>query len=387
MGRHSKPSSSSISVAKIAVTGAVIGTGSIGMAAVAHAASDAEWDTVARCESSGNWAINTGNGYQGGLQFSPGTWLGYGGGQYASAAHLASRDEQIAVAEKVLAGQGRGAWPVCGRGLSGPTPRSLSSQTTMKTAAFSTDAAMPAAAPELAPEIAAAPELAPEIAPAPELAPEIAAAPELAPTPEDLPAVPAPDAPAVDVPATDVPVAVEVQTIAVGEDATQNPAPIAETVAIDDQAGAVAADLPAAAAVPAAQPATIPASHPGATAPQVVPTTSTPATSTTAVNATAAGTTAAGTTTALAAGQTGVPHLPSPNNPPPGTSDVPVGETGNANVSYLKDLWHAVQNQEIDRNDLLLALASRSLNTPVQSDADPAPVTVEAAAADVAAAN
>ena len=95
------------------------------MAAQAQAATDAEWDTVARCESSGNWAINTGNGYQGGLQFAPSTWLGFGGGQYASAAHLASRDEQIAIAEKVLAGQGKGAWPVCGRGLSGPIPRDV----------------------------------------------------------------------------------------------------------------------------------------------------------------------------------------------------------------------------------------------------------------------
>ena len=124
-GRHRKPSTSSVSVAKLAVTGAVIGGGSIGLAAQAQAASDSEWDTVAACESSGNWAINTGNGYQGGLQFAPSTWLGYGGGEFASAAHLASRDEQIAIAEKVLAGQGKGAWPVCGRGLSGPTPRDL----------------------------------------------------------------------------------------------------------------------------------------------------------------------------------------------------------------------------------------------------------------------
>ncbi len=125
MGRHSKPSNSSAGVAKIAVTGAIIGSGSVALAAQAQAAPDSEWDAVARCESSGNWAINTGNGYQGGLQFSPSTWLGYGGGQFASAANMASRDQQIAIAEKVLAGQGRGAWPVCGRGLSGPTPRNL----------------------------------------------------------------------------------------------------------------------------------------------------------------------------------------------------------------------------------------------------------------------
>ena len=125
MGRHSKPSTPSVNVAKIAVTGAVLSGGALGLAAQSQAATDTEWDTVARCESSGNWAINTGNGYQGGLQFSPGTWSGYGGSQFAAAANMASRDQQIAIAEKVLAGQGKGAWPVCGRGLSGPTPRNV----------------------------------------------------------------------------------------------------------------------------------------------------------------------------------------------------------------------------------------------------------------------
>jgi hypothetical protein len=124
-GRHRKPTTSSFSVAKFAITGAVIGGSSVGLAAGAQAATDNEWEVVAACESSGNWAINTGNGYQGGLQFAPSTWLGFGGGEFASAAHLATRDEQIAVAEKVLAGQGKGAWPVCGRGLSGPTPREV----------------------------------------------------------------------------------------------------------------------------------------------------------------------------------------------------------------------------------------------------------------------
>jgi len=73
------------------------------------------WDAIARCESGGNWHINTGNGFYGGLQFTYGTWLGYGGGAYAPRADLASREQQIAVAERVLAGQGIGAWPVCGR--------------------------------------------------------------------------------------------------------------------------------------------------------------------------------------------------------------------------------------------------------------------------------
>ncbi|WP_324273143.1 transglycosylase family protein [Blastococcus brunescens] len=76
-----------------------------------------DWDAVAQCESGGNWSINTGNGYYGGLQFSPSTWLGFGGGDYAPRADLASKSQQIAVAEKVLAVQGRGAWPTCGRNL------------------------------------------------------------------------------------------------------------------------------------------------------------------------------------------------------------------------------------------------------------------------------
>nr|WP_221203146.1 transglycosylase family protein [Modestobacter versicolor] len=74
-----------------------------------------DWDAVARCESGGNWSINTGNGYYGGLQFSQSTWAAYGGTAYASRADLASREQQIAVGEEVLAGQGAGAWPTCGK--------------------------------------------------------------------------------------------------------------------------------------------------------------------------------------------------------------------------------------------------------------------------------
>lgn len=72
------------------------------------------WDGVAQCESGGNWAINTGNGYYGGLQFSIGTWRSHGG---AGMPNKASKDEQIRIAEKVLLTQGRGAWPVCGKRL------------------------------------------------------------------------------------------------------------------------------------------------------------------------------------------------------------------------------------------------------------------------------
>jgi hypothetical protein len=76
-----------------------------------------DWTAVALCESGGNWSINTGNGYYGGLQFSASTWLAYGGSAYAPRADLATKSEQIAIAEKVLAAQGAGAWPVCGRSL------------------------------------------------------------------------------------------------------------------------------------------------------------------------------------------------------------------------------------------------------------------------------
>jgi len=72
------------------------------------------WDALAQCESGGNWAINTGNGYYGGLQFLQSTWLAYGGGQYAAYPHQASRDAQIAVAERLRgAAGGFGSWPHC----------------------------------------------------------------------------------------------------------------------------------------------------------------------------------------------------------------------------------------------------------------------------------
>ncbi|MEV4346838.1 transglycosylase family protein [Actinoplanes sp. NPDC049596] len=86
-----------------------------GAAQPAQAAGSVNWDAVAQCESGGNWSINTGNGFYGGLQFTKSTWKAYGGGKYASTANKASRGEQIAIAEKVLDGQGIGAWPVCGK--------------------------------------------------------------------------------------------------------------------------------------------------------------------------------------------------------------------------------------------------------------------------------
>lgn len=122
-GRHRTPSTTGRTITKIAVSGAVAGVASIAFAGTANAATDAEWDKVAACESGGNWAINTGNGYYGGLQFSPSTWTGHGGGKYAPSAHQATKAQQIEIAENVLANQGKGAWPSCGVGLSGHTPR------------------------------------------------------------------------------------------------------------------------------------------------------------------------------------------------------------------------------------------------------------------------
>ena len=75
------------------------------------------WDRLAQCESGGNWSINSGNGYYGGLQFSKSTWLAYGGGQYAPTANQATRDQQIAIAKKTQASQGWGAWPACTKKL------------------------------------------------------------------------------------------------------------------------------------------------------------------------------------------------------------------------------------------------------------------------------
>ena len=111
MGRHSKKTTS---MGKKALAGSAAAAALAGIVAPqATAAPDSDWDKLAQCESGGNWAINTGNGYYGGLQFNAGTWSAYGGGQYAPTANLASRDQQIEIAQKVQAAQGWGAWPAC----------------------------------------------------------------------------------------------------------------------------------------------------------------------------------------------------------------------------------------------------------------------------------
>ncbi|WP_043267961.1 transglycosylase family protein [Streptomyces sp. CT34] len=83
----------------------------------AEAVSGSHWDRLARCESGGNWRIETGNGFSGGLQFTHATWHSYGGGAYAARASRATREQQIQVAERVLARQGWGAWPACSASL------------------------------------------------------------------------------------------------------------------------------------------------------------------------------------------------------------------------------------------------------------------------------
>ncbi|NGO81314.1 LysM peptidoglycan-binding domain-containing protein [Streptomyces sp. YC504] len=119
-GKHRRLTKSEKAVRAVTLAG-VAGTAiaaPLMSAGSASAATTSEWDQVAQCESGGNWSINTGNGYYGGLQFSASTWSGYGGTAYAPTADQATKAQQIAIGEKVLAGQGKGAWPSCGVGLS-----------------------------------------------------------------------------------------------------------------------------------------------------------------------------------------------------------------------------------------------------------------------------
>lgn len=174
------------SAAALVVGGAAVAS----FAAPANAASESTWDALAQCESGGNWGISTGNGFSGGLQFTPSTWAAFGGSGSPTAA---SKAEQIRVAENVLAGQGWGAWPACSAklGLHG-------SGETANTAA-------PAAAPVQ--ETTVAPQ-AEAVAPVAPVATEAPVAVE-APAAQAPVAVEAPVAPAtVEAPAAQAPVAV-----------------------------------------------------------------------------------------------------------------------------------------------------------------------------------
>ncbi|MDT5065502.1 MAG: resuscitation-promoting factor RpfA [Mycobacterium sp.] len=360
MGRHRKPTTSAVSVAKIAFTGAVIGTGSIALAGHAGAATDGEWDQVARCESGGNWAINTGNGYQGGVQFSPSTWASHGGREFAPAANMATKDQQIAVAERVLASQGRGAWPVCGHGLSGATPRNVVA-----------DAPQPLDNPELNGELPPGDPMAPP--PAPEgFAPLDAPLPPAPPAPE-LPPPPPEAAVPLDAPLpASAPQAIDVGAITpldaplpIDAPAPDAPAPVVEAANWDVVDGGPApVDQPQAWALHAGDapldpvlPVVPPAPAPDPLAP--LNAVNIPAPAFDAANQAVSG--------QLPTPPDGMPHLPSPDAPPPGSTMDPdaAGPGDTPNVSYLKDLWQAVQSHDISGKEaLMMGLAQRGMNTP-----------------------
>ncbi|MBK3581231.1 LysM peptidoglycan-binding domain-containing protein [Streptomyces sp. MBT65] len=111
-GRHRRPRQAPALLVAAGVTGSAIAIPLLG-AAAANAADGTTWDKVAECESGGSWSENSGNGYYGGLQMSQDEWDKYGGSDYAPSADLASRSQQIAVAEKVLDDKGTSAWTTC----------------------------------------------------------------------------------------------------------------------------------------------------------------------------------------------------------------------------------------------------------------------------------
>jgi resuscitation-promoting factor RpfA len=116
--KHRRTGRSRLAAQRVAIVGTAT---ALPLAALlptsAEAASLSTWNRLAECESGGNWSINTGNGYYGGLQFAAGTWRAFGGTKYASRADLATKAQQILIAEKVLRVQGWGAWPACSRKL------------------------------------------------------------------------------------------------------------------------------------------------------------------------------------------------------------------------------------------------------------------------------
>ncbi|MER5355938.1 transglycosylase family protein [Kitasatospora sp. NPDC002551] len=164
-GRHRRRTQAEKAIAVAGVAGVGLAM-PILSATGASAAPVSTWDAVAQCESGGNWSINTGNGFYGGLQFTPSTWKAYGGAAYAPQANQASKAQQIAVAEKVLASQGPGAWPVCSKkaGLSkGGAPAAVDTSTDAKPAAPKPQAQPQQQTPKAAaPKPAAAPQAQPQ---------------------------------------------------------------------------------------------------------------------------------------------------------------------------------------------------------------------------------
>ena len=402
-GRHRKPTTSAKKVAKIAFTGAVIGGGSLALAGHAGAATDGEWDQVAGCESGGNWAINTGNGYQGGLQFSSSTWSGHGGGEFAPSAHLATKEEQIAVAERVLGSQGKGAWPTCGGPLSGSTPRNV------------VDEPQPLDAPGLNGELPAPPPFDPFApppppvpapfdalsAPLPEAPPPpppfdpFAPPPPPVPAPFDALSAPLPEAPPpppAPLPEPPPPPPVEpIVEAALPLDAPLPPPPPADAPPIEDTIVAAAHEWDNAAppagpppawglppVAPLAPPAPLdpvlpplpPAPAPPAPGAVAAPPPADPLAPLNAVNIPAPAFDAANEAmtdpaAALPVPPEGTPHLVSPENLPPGTVDeLPAAPGQGPNMTYLQEIWHAIQTQDISGQDALLALTQRPLTTP-----------------------
>ncbi|CFJ90054.1 transglycosylase family protein [Mycobacterium tuberculosis] len=309
-GRHRKPTTSNVSVAKIAFTGAVLGGGGIAMAAQATAATDGEWDQVARCESGGNWSINTGNGYLGGLQFTQSTWAAHGGGEFAPSAQLASREQQIAVGERVLATQGRGAWPVCGRGLSNATPREV------LPASAAMDAPLDAAAVNGEP----APLAPPPADPAPPV--ELAANDLPAPLGEPLPAAPADPAPPAELapPADLAPASADLAPPAPADLAPPAPAELAPPAPADLAPPAAVNEQTA----PGDQPATAPGGPVGLATDLELP----------------------------------EPDPQPADAPPPGdVTEAPAETPQVSNIAYTKKLWQAIRAQDVCGNDALDSLA------------------------------
>ncbi|WP_433612370.1 transglycosylase family protein [Prescottella agglutinans] len=137
----------------VVATGAVVAIPLAISTGTANAAGSHDWSGVAECESSGNWAANTGNGFYGGLQFTQSTWEAYGG---TGSANNASQAEQIRVAENVLEGQGVGAWPVCGQYLTGgSTPGVAEAQPVVESAPAPQDSVYPQQVTEVAQAVSA----------------------------------------------------------------------------------------------------------------------------------------------------------------------------------------------------------------------------------------
>jgi resuscitation-promoting factor RpfA len=357
-GRHRKPTTSAVSVAKIAFTGAVLGSGSLALAGQAGAATDGEWDQVAHCESGGNWAINTGNGYHGGLQFTQGTWSAHGGGQYAPSAQMATKEEQIAVAERVLATQGKGAWPVCGGPLSRATPRNVIEE----------------------PQALDAPDVNGELPPPP---PDDPFAPP-PPAPFDQMSAPLPDAqpPAGDPQDAPLPPPPAEAAVIDASLDTPPPPPPPDAPPAPEEAQVVDSSLevPADAPLDPILPPPLPPAQPAPPAPPAPGAVAAPAPDPLAplngVNIPGPALDAANQAmtdpaAALPTPPNGVPHLPSPDNLPPGSTMDPAATAGDSpNVSYLKDLWQAVQSHDISGKEaLIMGLGQRGMDTPYPDQA------------------